>query len=147
MHRFALATLAALALTAAPVLAAEPSPLAGGKAVFEKKCATCHTLDRSLAMKADYDGWKEILARMVKKGAALDKTEFDQVLAYLGAKSAFESRCNTCHDLQRPLTAIKDPGQWLATVTLMAAKKPGVITEADAGAIALYLSLVTPAAK
>lgn len=148
MHRFALATLAAaLTLAAVPALAAEPSPIAAGKAVFEKKCATCHSLDRSLAQKADHAGWQEILARMVKKGAALDKAEVDQVLAYLGAKSAFESRCNSCHDLQRPLTAIKNPEQWQATVAVMAAKKPGVITESDAGAISLYLSLVKPAAK
>jgi len=141
----ALAT-ATLAFTV-PALGADPSPIAAGKAVFDKKCVSCHTLERSLAMKADRAGWETILKRMVAKGAKLDKAEYDQVLGYLGAKSAFEARCNTCHDLQRPLTAIKNPEQWQATVARMSAMKPGVITEADAGAIALYLSLVAPVAK
>lgn len=151
MSRSAIAAIAAVAavltLAAAPALRAETSPIAAGKAVFEKKCVTCHTLERPLAMKADHAGWQEILKRMVKNGAALDQAEFDQVIGYLGAKSAFESRCNTCHDLQRPLTSIKNPEQWQATVVRMAAMQPVVITEAEAGAISLYLSLVTPAAK
>jgi hypothetical protein len=72
---------------------------------------------------------------MVKNGAALTQAEVDQVVGYLGAKSAFESRCNSCHELQRPLTAIKNPEQWRATVVRMAAMKPGVITDGEAGAI------------
>lgn len=148
MRRLTLVALAAaLALAAAPAVGTEPSPIAAGKAVFETKCVACHALDRSLAKKADRAGWQEILTQMVAKGAALDKAEFDQVLGYLGAKSAFETRCNTCHDLQGPLTSIKNPAQWQATVVRMAAMKPGVISDAEAGAISLYLSLATPAAK
>lgn len=148
MRRIAVATIAAaLTFCAAPAVNAEDSPIAAGKGVFEKKCVTCHTLERSLAKKADLAGWQEILKRMVKNGAALTQPEVDQVVGYLGAKSVFESRCNSCHELQRPLAAIKDPEQWRATVVRMAAMKPGVITDAEAGAISLYLSLVTPAAK
>ena len=32
-------------------------PIAEGRALFEKKCVTCHTLERSLAKKADRKGW------------------------------------------------------------------------------------------
>lgn len=134
----------ALTIAAAPALCADPSPLAGGRAVFEKKCATCHTLERTLAVHSDRAGWEGTIKRMIAKGASLEKSEVEPVLGYLTAKSAFETKCNTCHDLQKPLTAIKNPEQWQATVQQMSAKKPGHLTDADAGAIALYLSLVTP---
>jgi len=135
---------AALALAATPVFCAEPSPLAEGKALFESKCVTCHTLDRSLAVQADRAGWENTIKRMIAKGAKLDKTQVEPILGYLSAKSSFETKCNACHDLQRPLTAIKNAGEWKATVLNMATKKPGHLSDADAGAITLYLSLVTP---
>ena len=135
---------AALTLSATTAIGAEPSPLAEGRTLFESKCATCHSLERSLAVKADRAGWESTIKRMIAKGAKLEKAQIDPILGYLSAKSAFETRCNTCHDLQRPLTAIKDAEQWKTTVLRMAAMKPGPITDADAGAITLYLSLVTP---
>ena len=130
---------------AAPAPAADSSPLTDGKAFYEKECAVCHTLERSLAVQADRASWEGTIAKMVAKGAKLEKTQIEPILGYLTAKSAFETKCNTCHDLQRPLKAIKDPEQWKATVLRMAAMKPGQISDADAGAITLYLSLVTPA--
>ena len=135
---------AALTLSATAAVAAEPSPLAEGRTVFESTCATCHSLERSLAVKADRAGWEGTIKRMIAKGAKLEKAQVEPLLGYLGAKSAFEMKCNTCHDLEKPLASIKDPAQWQATVQRMAAMKPGPITDADAGAIALYLSLVTP---
>ena len=135
---------AALTLSATAAIGAEPSPLAEGRTLFESKCVTCHTLERSLAVQADRAGWENTIKRMIAKGAKLDKAQVEPILGYLSAKSSFETRCNTCHDLQRPLTAIKDPEQWKATVARMAAMKPGTLADADAGAITLYLSLVTP---
>lgn len=142
------AVIAALALTlaAAPSLAGEPSPLSSGKDLFEKSCATCHTLEKPLAVQADRAGWEAQIKRMVANGAKLDESQTSLILGYLTAKSAFETKCNACHNLDKPLAAIKDPKQWQETVKRMAAMPPGAISEADAGAIALYLSLVTPVA-
>ncbi len=137
---------AALTLAATPALCADPTPLAEGKALFEKKCVTCHTLERSLAVQADRAGWEGTVKQMITKGADLDKAQVEPILGYLAAKSAFETKCNTCHDLQKPLTAIKDAEQWKATVQRMSAMKPGHLADADAGAITLYLSLITPVA-
>ena len=67
-------------------------------------------------MQADRAGWESTIKRMIAKGAKLDKAQVEPILGYLSAKSAFETKCNTCHDLQRPLTAIKNPEQWKATV-------------------------------
>jgi mono/diheme cytochrome c family protein len=135
---------AALTLCATAATGAETSPLAAGRELFEKKCAGCHTLERSLAVQADRATWEGTIKRMITKGAAIEKAQVEPILGYLGAKSSFEMKCNGCHDLQRPLTAIKNPEQWQATVKRMAAMKPGLLTDADAGAVALYLSLVTP---
>ena len=139
---FIAATAITLAATAA--IAAEPSPLAEGRSLFEQKCVICHSLERSLAVQADRAGWEATVKRMIAKGAKLDKAQVEPILGYLSAKSAFETKCNACHDLQRPLTAIKNAEQWKATVLRMAAMKPGHLADADAGAITLYLSLVTP---
>ncbi len=135
---------AALTLATTTAIGAEPSPLAMGKTLYEQTCATCHTLERSLAKQADKAGWEGTIKKMVANGAKLTETQSGQILGYLTAKSAFETKCNTCHDLQRPLTAIKNPEQWKAAVQRMAAMKPGHLGDADAGAITLYLSLVTP---
>lgn len=141
--------LAAVALTlfAAPAPGAEPSPIAEGKALFEKTCVTCHTIERSLAKQADRAGWESTLKKMIASGAKLDETQSGQILGYLTAKSAFETRCNTCHALEKPLAAIKDPEGWRATVLRMAAMKPGVVTDEEAGAISLYLSLAAAVKK
>ena len=135
---------AALTIAAAPALGAEPSPIAEGKSLYESKCATCHTLERSLAVQADRAGWEGRVKRMIANGAKLDEAQSGLIVGYLTAKSAFETKCNTCHDLKRPLAAIKNPEQWKSTVLRMAAMKPGSLSDADAGAITLYLSLVTP---
>ena len=139
-----LAAAAVLTLAAAPVFSADPSPLAGGKELYEKTCATCHPLERSLAKKADKAGWEGTIKKMVANGAKLDESQSGLILGYLTAKSAFETKCNTCHDIQKPLVSIKNAEQWQATVRRMAAMKPGQLTDADAGAITLFLSLVTP---
>ncbi|MHB8836496.1 MAG: c-type cytochrome [Candidatus Methylomirabilia bacterium] len=141
---FTIVAAAVLTVAAAPAFSAEPSPLAAGKALYEQTCAGCHTLERSLAKQADKAGWESTIKKMVANGAKLGEAQSGQILGFLAAKSAFETKCNTCHDLQRPLTAIKNPEQWKVAVQRMAAMKPGHLGDADAGAITLYLSLVTP---
>jgi hypothetical protein len=138
------AAVVALTLAAAPALCAEPSPLAEGKALFESKCVACHAIERSLAVQADRAGWEARIKRMIANGAKIDQAQSGQIVGYLAAKSAFETKCNTCHDIKGPLAAIKNAEQWKSTVQRMAAMKPKSISDADAGAIILYLSLVTP---
>lgn len=135
---------AALTLAAGPAFCGEPSPLAEGKSLYENKCAACHPIERSLAVQADRAKWQSTINQMIAKGAKIDKAQVEPILGYLTARSAFETKCNTCHELQKPLAAIKKPEQWRATVQRMAAMKPGQLSDADAGAIALYLSLVAP---
>jgi cytochrome c5 len=145
-YRYAVIALAALTLSATAAFGADPSPLAEGKTLFEGNCGTCHEIERSLAVNSDRAGWEARIKRMVANGAKIDESESGRILDYLTAKSSFETKCNTCHNLEKPLVAIKNPEEWQATVARMATMKPGTISDADAGAIALYLSLVTPVA-
>ena len=46
---FTLIAAAVLTLSATTVIGAVPSPLAESRALYEKTCATCHPLERSLA--------------------------------------------------------------------------------------------------
>ena len=145
-HRYAVIALVALTLSTTLAFGADHSPLADSKALFEGNCGTCHEIERSLAVKADRAGWEARIKRMVANGAKIDQSESASILDYLTAKSSFETKCNTCHNLEKPLAAIKNPEEWQATVVRMAAMKSGTISDVDAGAIALYLSLVAPVA-
>ena len=60
---FTLIAAAVLTLSATTVIGAEPSPLAESRALYEKSCATCHPLERSLAKKADKAGWESKIGR------------------------------------------------------------------------------------
>lgn len=138
---FIAAVILGLSVTAAS--GTEVATIARGRALFVKKCDPCHSLERSLEIREDRAGWAAVLRRMIIRGAKLDKPQIEPILTYLSAKSAFETKCNGCHELERPLTAIKTPEQWQQTVQRMAARKPGLLSSTDAEAVWLYLTLVT----
>ena len=109
-----------------------------GKAIMNKKCSKCHTLERVYRAYKNDDGW----ARTVNKMALLDApniTSFDlkQVLNYLVeqqkervaenpagpgndiGKSLVSRKCSVCHNLDRVFGARKNVKQWKATVKRM----------------------------
>jgi mono/diheme cytochrome c family protein len=130
----------------AQTAAADPyDALAADKAVFEKTCSVCHSLDRPNSKTLDAAGWNAILNNMKMNGAALDDTSRPMIFAWLMAKSTFQTTCSQCHGTDRPLGKSKSRADWTATVQRMAAKKPGHISDADAATIAAYLAIVRPA--
>jgi mono/diheme cytochrome c family protein len=82
---------------------------------------------------------------MKGNGAAVDAAGREKILGWLTAKSTFNTKCSACHGTDRPLGKSKSRADWTATVQRMAAKKAGSITDAEAAAIAAYLSIVRPA--
>jgi len=56
------------------------------------------------------------------------------------AKSTFETKCSKCHGIDRPLSKNKDAAGWQETVKRMQGKLAGHISDAEAAAIARYLS-------
>lgn len=66
----------------APVSFASPGE-SQGKAVFEKKCGSCHGLDKARSKKKNEKEWLATVERMKKKGASLNDEETSAVVEYL----------------------------------------------------------------
>lgn len=134
------------AATAAEQPAAEPiAEIQAGKAAFEQSCKLCHSLDRPLAKTYDAPTWDKTVGRMIDNGAPVTAAQRPQIVAFLAAKTTFETKCSICHGLDRPLAKAKVPAAWLETVQRMAAKKPGHLDDRELAAVAAYLALERPA--
>jgi len=146
---FALASacILTLALTASAEQSA-PDPgatISAGKTAFEASCKTCHGLDRPLSKVKTAEEWDVTVTRMIKNGAKVNDEQKGQIIAYLAAKDTFGTKCSVCHGTDRPLGKAKTAADWLATVTKMAGKKPGHLSNAEIAAVAAYLALERPA--
>jgi mono/diheme cytochrome c family protein len=75
-----------------PAAGTGASPTAAGaaagaaKALVEKKCSTCHGLDRFEGKKADAKGWTEIVDNMVKRGMSATEAERKEIVDYLASR-------------------------------------------------------------
>ena len=149
--------LLALALFSAAVPAGEGASslevLTEGKTAFEKKCAFCHSLARTLSLNKERSQWSQTVKRMVAYGSPLNSAQRTAVTSYLTAKSNFETNCNGCHSSLRVLAGDAFRSDWSETVGRMAkhleelaakdqeAKK---LTAEEIEEIAAYLSLNIP---
>ncbi len=111
-----------------------------GKKAFEENCIECHSLEWPLKKIADRQEWDLTLTKMANTGAVLSKKQRRQVLEYLVAKSAFQTKCSVCHGLERPLEKNKKFQAWVETVRRMAAKKPEHLTDEEIQAISGFLN-------
>jgi mono/diheme cytochrome c family protein len=152
MNKLIVSTLTAVGiLTAASAAVAQqaaPDPAAAiqaGKAAFEASCKTCHGLDRPLSKVKTAAEWESTVARMVKNGAAVTDEQKGRIVAYLAAKSTFDTKCSACHGTDRPLGKSKTAADWLSTVQRMAGKKTGHLSDQEVAAGAAYLALERPA--
>ncbi len=163
MRRFLASCLVAgLALAAAPALAqpANALPPGDGRDIVASACTQCHPLTVILAMRDGPVGWKRHVDTMVMKGAQLTPRDADTLLAYLDAnfgpgqrmppakpvalpdgpgKDLVETRCTTCHDLERVTAAKRTKRDWDGIVANML-QRFGLDAPDEARAIAAYLS-------
>jgi cytochrome c2 len=132
-----------------------------GKAVMNRKCSKCHSLERVYRAYKSEDGW----AGTINKMALLDSpniTSFDvkQVLNYLVeqqkkrqtkravdleddiGKSLVSRKCSVCHNLDRFFGARKNIAQWTTTVSRMIATmdEPDFLAEQEKSDIIAFLS-------
>lgn len=115
-----------------------------GKETFLEECRKCHTIKYALNESYSRDDWSLTVGMMVANGAQLSDEQRSLIVDYLTAKSAFETKCNACHPLERPLSKTKSLEEWQATVKRMAAKRPGHLTAEEIEAIAAFLALGYP---
>ena len=55
-----------------------------GKALLEKVCAKCHTLDATMRQRNSKERWSAIVDDMVARGAEATDSELEQIVEYLG---------------------------------------------------------------
>jgi mono/diheme cytochrome c family protein len=56
-----------------------------GADVVEDNCQNCHGLDRIISTHHDADGWREVVADMIGRGASLTDDQEQQIVAYLAS--------------------------------------------------------------
>ncbi len=56
-----------------------------GKAVLERVCTTCHSLERIEKAKKDRAGWEKTVDRMISFGAQLNEGDKEVLLDYLSS--------------------------------------------------------------
>jgi cytochrome c5 len=143
----------------APVQAQQnPLPQGDGRDIVAVACSQCHTLATIVASREGTSGWKNHVYNMVLRGAQLRPQEADTVINYLAAnfgpgaaqlgkvalpdgpgKDLVESRCATCHDLERVTIVKRYRKDWPPIVANMVTRG-AVATPDEARAIAGYLS-------
>jgi competence ComEA-like helix-hairpin-helix protein len=65
--------------------AAQTLPDAPGKAVVERMCSQCHSLESVVSARMTKDGWAGIVDDMVSRGANGSADDIDRVVNYLAA--------------------------------------------------------------
>ena len=144
--------LAGASFTAAAGENARLETIRTGKERFERACKFCHNLERSLTKVKSRDEWSLTVKRMVTYGAPLNAVQRDAVTAYLGARSLFDSNCNSCHSSLRVLAKPVKGTEWSKTIERMGSHLKGLGGEEgqmkqlaqseveDIAAAALYLA-------
>ena len=85
MRRISVYCLAMVFLIASVVLAqnVQKDQPVDAKALFEKKCSTCHSINRPMSKKKTEEKWAKTVARMRKHGCALTDEETKIIVDYL----------------------------------------------------------------
>jgi cytochrome c5 len=161
-----LGALAALVISTYAALAQFPKqgpalPEGPGRDIVAVACSQCHTLSVIYTLREGQPGWRNHVANMVIRGAQLTASEYNTVLKYLtnnfgpGAgpaqaakqitlptglgKELVETRCASCHDLER-VTIVKRSAREWGTVVVNMVGRGAAATPDDAKEIVTYLS-------
>ena len=157
----------ALLVTSAMPLKAQTRPglpEGEGRDIVTTACSQCHTLATIIAGREGPNGWRRHVYNMVLRGAQLNESEAETVIKYLAAnfgpgtaspgsataatrialptgpgKELVETRCTTCHDLERVAGVKRSKRDWPAIVANMVTRGASASME-EAQAIAAYLA-------
>jgi cytochrome c5 len=149
---------ALLVAAVAPVQAQGPLPQGEGRDLVAVACTQCHALTPIVGVREGAAGWKNHVYNMVLRGAQLRPQEADTVIQYLAAnfgpgasqlgkvtlpsgpgKELVETRCATCHDLERVTIVKRYKRDWPPIVANMITRG-AVATPEEAHTIATYLA-------
>jgi ferredoxin-NADP reductase len=128
--------------------------------LMQKRCSTCHNLDRAVGARKDAQGWLATVNRMrAMPGARISETDAQTIVSYLVsqnppegsgitarmevARALVDQRCSRCHNLDRVYKTVQMPEQWRQTVTRMvgyAAGSTGALQPGEDQQIIDYLA-------
>jgi competence protein ComEA len=106
--------------------AAAQLPDGAGKDALLKVCGSCHQAERSASVRLTREGWEEVIADMIKRGAKGTDQEFGAVLEYLAA--------NFLGEAPRPLN--------INRATSIELESVAGLTRKEAAAVLAYLDQV-----
>ncbi|MDR4506715.1 MAG: hypothetical protein MRJ65_00520 [Candidatus Brocadiaceae bacterium] len=128
-----------------------------GRKIVQKKCSTCHSLERVYSHVKTKDDWKAYVSRMREKDPAiLDDYETIQALGYLIKNLGIDdtkmevslgirivlNKCHTCHTLERVFQTKKTADEWVQTIERMRSFDPDLLNDSETRQVNFYLSNV-----
>ena len=133
-------------------------PQGEGRDLVAVACTQCHALTPIVSQRDGPAGWRRYVYNMLLRGAQLRPSEVETVITYLSAnfgpglqgnghvalpngpgKELIETRCTSCHDLERVAGVKRKRQDWPAIVTNMVDR--GAAASGDeAKVIAAYLA-------
>ena len=108
-------------------------PAGPGRELLTTACTTCHNLNTVVNYRAGKPGWQEVVDNMVLQGAQVLPEEGPTLIDYLAThlgpgsppltttrvtlpagpgKELVETKCATCHTLERTISIKRTPEEW-----------------------------------
>jgi len=131
--------------------------ITAGRKVVQRKCTSCHSLERVYSNLKTASGWREYVARMQAKDPQnLSEKEELQALGFLirnlgideskmslqvGMKIVL-NKCNKCHTLERVFKNRRTKSEWGETIELMRSFDPQLLTDSEARQVKYYLRTI-----
>lgn len=82
------ATATVLSAQNAPAGAGSRLPVGPGRDLFVSSCSQCHAVDMAVAKRHSPDEWREVMNKMVGKGAQISDADFEVIHGYLAQNFA-----------------------------------------------------------
>src|SRR5210317_821359 len=105
--------------------------------LFESKCTSCHDAKRAEDMHASKESFKDLIKKMIAKGAKITDKESDEISDFLAAPSRFllKEKCTKCNTLDRIYEAHEKGRLTKDTLKKMQQKEDSGITDEDVDSI------------
>ena len=105
--------------------------------LFKQKCTTCHEAKRAEDMHASKESFKDLINKMIDKGAKITDKDSDEISDFLATPSRFllKEKCSKCHTLDRIYEAHEKGQLSKDTLKKMQQKEDSGITDEDVDSI------------
>ncbi len=105
--------------------------------LFESKCTSCHDTKRAEDIHASKESFKDLIKKMIGKGAKITDKESDEISDFLATPSRFllKEKCTKCHTLDRIYEAHEKGRLTKDTLKKMQQKEDSGITDEDVDSI------------